>query len=245
MVTFGQVVSCYYMFLYYNPVIIKAKVSGQKLEDFEIGALDDFISRNVDAIILASNMFISHLLSTWVHYRLIFGLKKPLMLSCSLVTIVLFMTCIYLHFSEGEFMLIYERNNWIYQTLANLLIIGFELGLSTAPDVMLTDYTPNQVFPRAKLIVKLTQWLLIFIATKTFFQISAQLYGSGAFTIYAVLSLCICIASGIFVVESKGKTLVQVQTDIGGNPIGSRGIYNRKLTISNESPEANEAMLIG
>lgn len=238
--------SCYYMFLYYNPAVLRAKVKGEKLGDFQVTDHADSITRNIDALILGSNMFISCFLSTWIHFRLIFGIKKPLLLSCSLVTVILFILCIYLYFVEAKYVFVFQRNNWIYQILVNLLIVAFEVGLSCAPDIMLIDYTPNQVFPRAKLIVKFTQWIMIFLMTKTFFRISALVYGSGTFTIFAILSLCMCCATRLWVVESKGKTLVQVQTEIGGNPVGTRGVYNKKLNVSTEleSEVVNEALLL-
>lgn len=250
MVNCAQVFSCYYMFLYYNPAVIKAKIkggrTGGKIGDFRIAKHADGISRDVDAYILSTNMFIACLISTWVHFRMLFGIKKPLILSCALVTVILAFICTYLICVHFRFAFLFQRHAWVYQLLVNLLIISFEIGLSTAPDMMLIDYMPNQVFPRAKLIIKFAQWIIIFFVTKFFFNIASIVSLSGTFAVFTILCFCLCIVCSVFVIESKGKTLVEVQTEIGGNPIGTRGIYNKKVNISgaSDSEEINEALLL-
>ncbi|XP_022903717.1 facilitated trehalose transporter Tret1-like [Onthophagus taurus] len=235
------VISGYYIFLYYNPAMVK-KLSEDQVTTIKQAELDskiDVISKEWDAIMLGLQLFLCSLISTWAHYNISFGIKKPLITSCVLVSTILALFAAY-HFLRDEKISYVVKNNWPYTVLVHLLIISYEIGLSQCSDIMLINYLPSQVYPRAKLITRFVQWTLCFVLTRSYFFFTNEIGGAWTWTMYFILSLIALLFLSIHVVESKGKTLVKIQTEIGGNPIGSRGAAYKKRSDNTRGKSNNQ-----
>lgn len=209
---FFQALTGYYIFLFYAVRVwhVHKDRSNPKLE----------------SLAYAFFCYFSNFIGVLIHYRLPFGVRKPIIISTFLVAFQLTVISIYLylHFLKIRFVF----HNWIPFIAVLAFVFFYEMGLSTLPAIILHEYMPYQVYYKAKPITMVAYWFFVFLVVKYYISVRWATHGCVAFGILAAITYMGVLYMYFFVVETKDKSLVQVQLEIGGNPIGSRGRYTEK-----------------
>lgn len=211
---FFQVFSGYYAFVFFNLKI---------WDDYGESSISQFI----DNLIYCIWMYTMNILFTLLHYRTPFGVRIPLILSSLVMAINLIFIMLYCVFYDYDFT-ITDYLEWYPIVAVCVNILGYEMGYASLPDIILYDYMPYQVYPRCKMVVFSLRWFFVFLLAKTFMYTSEMISFTYSFLLCAVLQTIGCLYTYFFVIETKDKTLVQIQIDIGGNPVGNRGSYKRR-----------------
>lgn len=182
------------------------------------------ISKHGDIIIYGIVILTTNTISSIVHYRGNYGIRKPLLLSCGIMNVANFVALIYVILYKQNIIVDTFLPHYVPLISTCFYALGYEVGLSQCPDILLADYIPHQVYILARMICKTVTWLLVFCYIHIFTLIN-QLEGGMAYNIaiMSVTSLLTLIFVYICVIETKNKTLIQIQIELGGNPIGSRG----------------------
>lgn len=182
------------------------------------------ISKHADPIFYGIVMLVTNTASSILHYRGNYGIRKPLLLSCAIIYVsnasaLIYVILYWLDLLDGT---IFPKYVPLVSTC--FYALGYEVGLSQCPDILLADYMPHQVYLRARMICKTVNWLLVFVYIH-FFTLINQLDGGMAYNIgvMSFTSLLTLIFVWAFVIETKNKTLIAIQIELGGNPIGNRG----------------------
>lgn len=214
---FFQVCSGYYVFIFYSRNLWRGGHSDLNFESL------------VDSAVYGSFMFVFNAIAVSVHFRMIFGARTPLLISSALVTLQLTIISIYLilHDSDMDFF----TSDWMAMLNVILLVLFYELGLSTYPYILLHDYMPVQVYQRAKHVISIVHWLFVFLLVKFFIGVKESTKDYIAFGLLAFFSLIGFFYIRRYVIETKGRSLVQIQCDIGGNPIGNRGANRQRVDV--------------
>lgn len=215
-VVFFQVFSGYFVFMFYS-----TELWHDQDEDFD--AMEE-------SVVYGIFMLLFNILGGCMHNKLYFGIRKPLILSSCCVTmqLTLIATCLYMQDVKKD---LFAKLTWI--PLANVIFFTFfyEIGLGLLPEVLLYDYLPYQVYHRAKYIVSAFNWFMVFILVKFFISVKHATTDYTAFGILAGISLIGVLYNSILVIESKNKSLVEIQLQLGGNPIGNRGKYRQRIGL--------------
>lgn len=209
-IKFFSISSGYYIFLFYNVDMVHEMV--------------DMVDNVHDTMFYGLLMYICNFVSMMVHYRSTMSIRKPLILSSALVTLTLSAFTAYLYMLYMGLLVSEILERLVPVICVCFLVISYETGLSCYAEIALIDYVPHEVYPRARNILKVWHWFLVFVFVK--YVIAVRDYASFSFACILVMAILSFI--GVFfmqcvVVETMGKSLVQVQRDIGGNPIGTRG----------------------
>ena len=228
----GKAFSGYYIFLYYNAAIVRIFSNIEMNYAFNVTLQfnEDVVSRDVDSILIGVMMFSCMLVSTWVHFYKVFNVKWPLLVSSLGCTITLSLLATFLYLEDEEYDLILGCR-WIYLMLIFLLFVSYDIGFNCCPDRLLLAYIPYQVFPTVRLIITFTMWFLIFVVCKLYFILSNWIKGWLTMVTLSIISFTWFIFMCWFVIEPRNKTLMQIQMEIGGNPVGSRGTRQHQFAI--------------
>ncbi|XP_032596907.2 facilitated trehalose transporter Tret1 isoform X2 [Drosophila grimshawi] len=105
---------------------------------------------------------------------------------------------------------------WLPVLAICLFIIGLQLGYAPVPWLIMAELFAEDVKPICGAIVGTCSWLFAFCVTKLFPMCLHHLGSAATFWGFAFVSLLSCVFV-IFVPETKGKTLDEVQRMLGGN----------------------------
>lgn len=110
-----------------------------------------------------------------------------------------------------------ESYGWVPLVSVNMFIASFGIGAAPIPWIILGEILPNSVKSSASAIVVTFLWFLVFCVSK-FFQNFLDIFGS-AVTFWIFGSCC---ALGVifvikFVPETKGKTYLEIQKELGND----------------------------
>lgn len=211
---FFQAFTGYFVFIFYNISLWHKQ--------------DKMLGPETEATTFIFFLCLFNFIGVWIHYRVPFGVRKPLIISTLFVAISLtaLTTDLYLrHFERRNFDL-------VPLLITVIFIFSYEMGLSTYPSIILHEYMPYQVYYRAKNFTLVVYWFFVFILVKMFVTVKEAATDYIAFGILTAITYIGVVYMYIFVVETKGKSLIQVQTDLGGNPIGNRGSYGERTHIA-------------
>lgn len=217
-IKFFSISSGYYVFLFYNVHAVQ-----------EIQIIFDHV---YDPLFYGTVMYLSNVISMLIHLKCSFSIRKPLILSSTLVTLVLTIFSLFLCLDAANVKIDNMAARVIPSVCVCFLIIAYETGLSYYAEIALVDYMPHEVYFISRNILRMCHWMFVFVLVKNVIIIRDY----APVSVVCILVLAILSFAGIFymafvVVETKGKSLVQVQKDIGGNPIGSRGRLRHQARI--------------
>lgn len=215
--TFFQVFSGYYAFLFYNYQI---------WNDFCYSVVEP----EVVSIIFGVTMYFSCLFSSYINFTLPFGVRKPALISQFFISLQLVIMFCY------EFYKPYTTL-WITATALHLYVVAYECGLSTTPTALFYEYLPYEVYAKVRIAVGVCLWFFIFVLTRFFLRLKNEGGYTLIFGLFASTTIVGYIFSWTFVVETKNRSLMEIQVAIGGNPVGTRPtvygrrVYRRSLAI--------------
>lgn len=105
--------------------------------------------------------------------------------------------------------------SWLPLMAISFFIIGFALGFGPVPWLIMAELFADDVKPLCGSIVGTSSWLLAFCVTKLF-PVSLKFCGPDlTFLIFALISLLAAIFVCLFVPETEGKTLNEIQALLG------------------------------
>lgn len=210
-----QVFSGHYAFIFYNMIIWQ-----------DYGQYS--ISNMADSLIFGISLFLFSLVFNYYQYSTPWGVRRTLSLSLMCITVNLFMCTGYCYCWDNGFRFFIRYTSWLPLVLVVINVVAYEMGLANIPEKMLYDYMPYQVYPRARTIFLFVHWALVATLVRSFRAMSVSISFTLSFFICACFAFIGVLYVQEFVIETKNKTLVQIQTDLGGNPIGSRGAFRSR-----------------
>jgi MFS family permease len=104
-----------------------------------------------------------------------------------------------------------ENFGWLPIFALCLFIITFSLGFGPVPWLMVGELFPANVKNLSGSLSGTFNWLLAFVITKTFASLSAAMGIGPVFWLFAALTIIGAIFVFLFVPETKGKTLAEIQ----------------------------------
>ena len=96
-------------------------------------------------------------------------------------------------------------------TGAIIFVIGFAIGLGPILWVLLSEIYPLRIRGKAMGLALFANWLFNYIISLTFLFLLGSLGMSGTFILYAILSILCFIFVYLFVPETKGKSLEEIE----------------------------------
>ncbi|KAG5684032.1 hypothetical protein PVAND_013285 [Polypedilum vanderplanki] len=97
-----------------------------------------------------------------------------------------------------------------------VFIVCFSLGFGPVPWIMIGELFAPDVKGLGASLNGTLNWLLAFVITKTFVNLTAALGRGGTFWLFSGLSILGTIFVFFVVPETKGKTLIEIQTMLAG-----------------------------
>lgn len=186
------------------------------------------ISTYTDNMIFSCVLIIMRFLSSLTHLYGHFGIRKPLLWSTmgtALILALLGYYIFYVYISDDI------NVRFIILPALCLFCIMYEVGLSNCPEITLYDYLPCQVYEGVSLLMITGQYILVFIVSRVYL---VTMHRYSFYVTLWILSLNLLFGFVFIyylVIESFGKSLAQIQIEMGGNPIGTRG--SRRQRIAN------------
>ncbi|CDQ64612.1 unnamed protein product [Oncorhynchus mykiss] len=108
--------------------------------------------------------------------------------------------------------------SWLALASMGFFITGFSLGWGPIPWLVMSEIFPSRVKGFASSVCVLTNWGSAFIITKTFQDLMDLLTNAGTFWLFSGCCALNIVFTILFVPETKGKTLEQIQTQFKGTP---------------------------
>uniref|UniRef100_A0A672PYD6 Solute carrier family 2 member 8 n=1 Tax=Sinocyclocheilus grahami TaxID=75366 RepID=A0A672PYD6_SINGR len=103
-----------------------------------------------------------------------------------------------------------------YLTLLTTACLCFALGWGPTPWLVMSEIFPTRVRGLGSALCVLTNWTCAFIVTKTFQNLMDAITSAGTFWMFSGLCALNVIFTAIFVPETKGKTLEEIQARFKG-----------------------------
>ncbi|KTF85106.1 hypothetical protein cypCar_00023015 [Cyprinus carpio] len=97
-----------------------------------------------------------------------------------------------------------------------LILSGFALGWGPTPWLVMSEIFPTRVRGLGSALCVLTNWTCAFIVTKTFQNLVDAITSAGTFWMFSGMCALNVIFTAIFVPETKGKTLEEIQACFKG-----------------------------
>lgn len=212
--------SGYYAFTLYSPRWFIAKYS--------------CVTPAVDSVIFSSIVCVVRFISVLLHLYGAFGIKKPLIVSTFTTSVLLIIF--------GYYKFILERvaeNTGTCVTLPSMCMYAcaYECGLSICPEITLYNYLPFQIYSLVNKIMQMMLWIVVFIVTRVYILTITKFHSHVTLWVLATNMFIGYILVMIFVVETKGKSLMKIQIELEGNPVGTRG--SRRQRIANPMDQVN------
>lgn len=108
----------------------------------------------------------------------------------------------------------------------SVFIIVFSLGYGPIPWMIASEISPTETKSALSSAAGTFNWFLAFIVTKFYGDIKTATGGDVTFYIFSVISVLGTLFVIIFVPETKGKSLEQIQKELSGNKTNAEGIEN-------------------
>lgn len=168
--------------------------------------------------------FISTLVVDRLGRRLLLMISDSVMAICTLVLGIFF----YLRNETQD-----DTSNlgWLPLTSVCLFIVVFSLGYGPIPWMMVGELFAPHIKGFASSLSCVLNWILAFIVTRFYADLASSFGIHTTFWIFAVISAIGTVFVFFIVPETKGKTLDEIQRELGGSAPApsSATVYNHKL----------------
>nr|WEY18729.1 trehalose transporter 1 [Bactericera cockerelli] len=116
-----------------------------------------------------------------------------------------------------------------------IYVIGFSIGFGSIPWLMMGEILPAKIRGSAASLATAFNWTCTFVVTKTFNDMTALLGTHGAFWLFGVICLIGLFFVIIFVPETQGKSLEDIERNLtgGGGGSSSEGGPRVKVPVRN------------
>ena len=116
---------------------------------------------------------------------------------------------------------------WLALACLLFYIFGFAIGLGPVFWLMISEIFPLQMRGPAMAVCTMFNWGFNFLIAYTFLTLTDLITKSGAFWLYAFFGVCALVFFATLVPETRGRTLEQIQDDIGADDTGARPSESR------------------
>jgi sugar porter (SP) family MFS transporter len=106
---------------------------------------------------------------------------------------------------------------WLALVCLLVYIMGFAIGLGPVFWLMISEIFPLQMRGPAMAVCTMFNWGLNFLISYTFLTLTDKITKQGTFWLYAFFGICAVIFFVTLVPETKGRSLEQIQTDLGSD----------------------------
>ncbi|XP_058125935.1 facilitated trehalose transporter Tret1 [Anopheles ziemanni] len=117
---------------------------------------------------------------------------------------------------------------WVPLTAFVVFVLGFSLGFGPIPWLMMGEILPGKIRGSAASVATAFNWTCTFVVTKTFPDISASLGMSGAFWMFGSVSLVGLLFVILYVPETQGKSLEDIERKMMGRVRRMSSVANIK-----------------
>lgn len=172
----------------------------------------------IDASLSTILIGVMQVVATFVSTIVVDKLGRRLLLLASGVVMALSTTAIGVYFylkEQGKDNV--ENLGWLPVASLCLFMIMFSIGFGPVPWLMMGELFSTDVKGIAGSIAGTTNWLLAFLITKTFKNITDGMGTDGAFWLFAGLTVVGVVFVFFAVPETKGKSLNEIQQHLAGN----------------------------
>lgn len=105
---------------------------------------------------------------------------------------------------------------WVPLVSFVVYVIGFSLGFGPIPWLMMGEILPGRIRSTAASVATAFNWACTFLVTKTFNDILESIGAHGTFWMFGVICVFAMVFTYIWVPETKGKTLEEIEKKLSG-----------------------------
>ncbi|XP_008560800.1 facilitated trehalose transporter Tret1 isoform X1 [Microplitis demolitor] len=183
------------------------------------------MNSDVATIVVGSMQVIAVFVSTLIVDRL--GRRLLLLISSVAMCLTTLILGVYFYMKINKVNGV-DSIGWLPLVAICTFIILFSLGFGPIPWMMMGEIFDSQVKSIAGSSACLFNWLMAFIVTKFFSDIQDALGTDMTFWIFSIIC-AVAVAFVFFIVpETKGKTLEQIQIELGGGNPTPGGFHGNK-----------------
>ncbi|KAL1465303.1 hypothetical protein WDU94_004886 [Cyamophila willieti] len=114
-----------------------------------------------------------------------------------------------------------------------IYVIGFSIGFGSIPWLMMGEILPAKIRGSAASLATAFNWTCTFIVTKTFVDLTNALGTHGAFWLFGVICLIGLLFVILFVPETQGKSLEDIERNLTGGGSSTDGGPRVKVPVRN------------
>ncbi|XP_044594914.1 facilitated trehalose transporter Tret1-1-like [Cotesia glomerata] len=141
--------------------------------------------------------------------------RKPLLIfSSSFMAISLVALGLYFNLKDGGKDV--SNLGWLPLVSLTLFMIAFSVGLGPIPWMIMGELFTTETKAMASGLAVMLNWFLVFLVTKTFPSMKEQLGAAVTFWVFAGIMVVATVFEYFFVLETKGKTLQEIQCALNG-----------------------------
>ncbi|KAK7603527.1 hypothetical protein V9T40_003526 [Parthenolecanium corni] len=190
------------------------------------------IDSHLSSIIVGLVNFFSTFLATVFIDKL--GRKVLLFISSGTMTLMLIVFGTFFYFKDQGYDL--KEYGWIPLLSFVTFVLGFSAGFGPIPWLMMGEILPTRIRGSAASLATAFNWSCTFVVTKTFVNLNQLIGAAGTFWLFAA----VCLVSMVFVVvwvpETQGKSLEDIERNLTGGPKGPVRHVRRMSSIAHLKP---------
>lgn len=171
------------------------------------------IDENLSTIVVGIMQVIATFISVMVVDKL--GRRLLLLASSSVMAISTIAMGVYFYLKDADAESV-TTLGWLPVSSLCVFIIMFSIGFGPVPWLMMGELFASDIKGVAGSIAGTTNWVLAFIVTKTFVNLKDALGSGQTFWLFAGITVVGFIFVFVFVPETKGKSLNEIQDELSG-----------------------------
>ncbi|XP_037813161.1 facilitated trehalose transporter Tret1 isoform X2 [Lucilia sericata] len=171
------------------------------------------IDENLSTIVVGIMQVIATFISVMVVDKL--GRRILLLASSSVMAISTIAMGVYFYMKENDRDSV-ANLGWLPVSSLCVFIIMFSIGFGPVPWLMMGELFASDIKGVAGSIAGTSNWVLAFIVTKTFVNLKDALGSGETFWLFAGITVVGGIFVFVFVPETKGKSLNEIQDELSG-----------------------------
>lgn len=174
---------------------------------------DTGIDENLSTIVVGIMQVIATFVSVMVVDKL--GRRLLLLASSSVMAVSTIAMGVYFYMKENDKESV-TNLGWLPVSSLCVFIIMFSIGFGPVPWLMMGELFASDIKGVAGSIAGTSNWVLAFIVTKTFVNLKEALGSGETFWLFAGITVVGVVFVFVFVPETKGKSLNEIQDILSG-----------------------------
>ncbi|XP_012278618.1 facilitated trehalose transporter Tret1 [Orussus abietinus] len=175
---------------------------------------------------------VMNFVATFIATALIDRLGRKILLYASSVAMIITLTTLGIFFylkSSGHDV---THIGWLPLACLIVYALGFSLGMGPIPWLMMGEILPAKIRGSAASVATGFNWSCTFIVTKTFSDLNILLGSHGAFWIFALMVTLGLVFTVVFVPETSGRSLEEIEKKFAGPVRRTSAVANMKTMPS-------------